>query len=286
MKTNRIFLFFSLVLLSVFSGEIMAQKVAVYQSKWHPGMEVNDEEGLINRMQYDDKSKIMFLVTNNEDLMYVDFMSSDQAVIQKVMRYGLTTWVNVDGKTKKTLGIEFPRSPEETGEPVFRKEKGGDRKAMMMAMMESKNKEMELIGFEGKGTRTIIDPRVDPLFEGNIQMKEGGKIHVRLEIPMAKLGRGRETGNFSPVSLGFETGYMDVTGQGSAGGGSMQGGGGYHGGGGMGPGGGMPGGGPPPGGGQAGDAQGAGPNQQQPDISKLASPSRLWIKELQLSERQ
>lgn len=286
MKTIRIFLLVSLVFSGVISGEINAQKVAVYQSKWNPGMEVVDAESLINRMQYDEKSKIMFLVTNNEEILYIDFMSADQAVIQKVMRFGLTTWVNPDGKTKKMLGIEFPRSPEETGEPLFRKEKGGDRKAMMMAMMESKNKEMELIGFEGKGTRTIIDPRVDPLFEGNIQMKEGGKIHVRLEIPMNKIGRGREKANFSPVSLGFETGYMDVTGQGTAGGGSPQGGGGYHGGGGMPPGGGMPGGGPPPGGGQAGDSQGGGPHQQQPDISKLASPSRLWIKELQLSEKE
>jgi hypothetical protein len=284
MRNNIIAVFLVFITSFTLTGKVTAQKLGSYEAKWNPGLALDDDESLINRMQYDEKSTFMFLVSNNEEQLFIDIVLSDQAAIQKVMRYGLTTWLNTEGKTKKGTGIVFPRSPEETGEPVFKKEKGGDRKAMMMAMMETKNREMELIGFEGKGISTIIDPRVDSLFDGKVEMKEGGKLHVSLVLPLSKIGRGKATSLYSPISVGFETGYMDVTGQGPGAGGSTQGGGGMQGGGGgmPGGGGGMYGGGPPPSAGSSGEQRGGG---QQPDISKLASPSKLWIKELKLAEK-
>jgi hypothetical protein len=281
MKSNRIGISLVASSLLFLSVNVSGQKISSCESLWHQGPAMIDDEAQINRMHYDDKSKFMFMITNNEEQLFIDLVLSDQAAIQKIMRFGLTTWLNRDGKTKKGTGIVFPRSPEETGEPVFRKEKGGDRKAMMMAMMENKNKEMELKGFYGKGVSTVIDLRKDTLYSGRVEMKEGGKLHISIVMPLAMLGRGEKASDFSAISIGFETGYMDVTGQGGGSGGSMQGSGGMHGSG-M-PGGGMPGGGPPPGGNPSGDKPSEGA-QQQPDIAKLASPSKLWIKEMKLAE--
>lgn len=259
-----------------------AQKLASYESKWHTVLPANDEEGLINQMQFEDKSKFLFLVSNDEKNLYIDLVTDDKAAIQKIMRYGLTTWINPEGKHKKTLGIQFPIAPGENGQPSYRRDKGGDRKEMMMAMLDRKNQEMVLIGFEGKGTQKAIDPRIDSSFHGKVNMMEGEKLHISLELPLSMLNRSGENFNL-PFSAGFETGYMDLSqegmtggaGQGSGGGGDSHGG---HSGGPP-----MGGGGPPPGAG----ATGGQPSQQQrPDISELASPSKLWISEIKLANKK
>jgi hypothetical protein len=105
-----------------------------------------------------------------------------------------------------------------------------------------------------------------------VDMMEGGNMHVSLVLPLNKLGRTNENMNL-PFSAGFETGYLDLNREGMT---SIGGGGDSHGGGEM------HGGGPP--GGTGG--QGMSTNQQQqkqPDISDLASPSKLWISKVKLA---
>jgi len=270
---------FFMVFLTI-SG-INAQKIGVYQCKWHAVISADDEEGLINQMQFNEKSQFLFFISNDEENLYVDIIQADKAAVQKIMRFGLTTWFNPEGKHKKGIGIQFPVAAEENSEPSFKREKGGDRKEMMLAMMARKNQEMVLIGFGGKGEQKVIDPRIDSSFHGQVKMMEGGRIHVSLVLPLEKLGRGNiETLNY-PFSVGFETGYLDLNREGmTAGAGQGQGGGEMHGGGGM-----YGGGGPPPGGGTGTQVTGTNQQQQQqqPDISELASPSKLWISEVSLA---
>jgi hypothetical protein len=198
------------------------------------------------------------------------------------MRYGLTIWINPDGKPKKTMGIEFPVSSEGKTEPSFPRDKSAERKDMRLAMMAGKNQEMALIGFNEKGDRKVIDPGKDPAFHGKVEMLEGGRLYVSLAVPLDKIHRGDPASFSALVSVGFETGYMDVTGSGMPSGGGQQSGGGM-GGPGM-YGGGGPGG-MPPGAGASG-TMGAGPEQQErPDIGQLASPTRLWIKQVTLSQK-
>jgi hypothetical protein len=276
-----------LILATVFlaNSGIFAQKIGSYESKWHTVLSANDEEGLINQMQFEARSKFMFLISNDEKNLYIGLVTDDKAAIQKIMRYGLTTWINPEGKHKKTLGIQFPVAPDEYSQPSYRNEKGGDRKEMMMAMLDRKNQEMVLIGFEGKGTQKAIDPRIDSSFHGKVDMMEGGKLRISLEIPLSKLNRSSENFNL-PFSAGFETGYMDLNregmtggaGQGSGGGGDSHGG---HTGGPP-----MGGGGPPPGMGGSGSQASGSTQQHQPDISEMASPSKLWISQVKLANKK
>jgi uncharacterized membrane protein YgcG len=272
------------VLLLITAGA-SAQKVSAYTCKWRPGLATDNEESLVNQMQFNEKSQFLFLISNDEKNLYVDLMVADRAALQKIMRYGLTTWFNTEAKTKKESGIEFPVSSEGMNEPAFMKDKGSNRKEMRTAMMAGKNEEMVLVGFSGNKDRKVIDPRVDTSFHGKVEMMEGGKLLVSLVVPLEKLDRGNVETAKSPVSVGFETGYMDLTRQGgmSSGGGQQSGGGGQHGGGGM-YGGGMPGGGPPPAGGTA-NASGSADQQERPDISEMASPSKLWIKQVILASK-
>lgn len=262
-----------------------AQKIGTYECKWHVALSANDEESLINQMQFEEKSKFMFLFSNDDKNLYIDLLTDDKAAIQKIMRFGLTTWFNPGGKHKKGLGIQFPVAPDGNDQPSYKREKGGDRKEMMMAMLDRKNQEMILIGFGEKGEQKGIDPRIDSSFHGKVDMKEGGQLHISLVLPLTKLNRSKENFNL-PLSAGFETGYLDLNqagmtgggGQGSHGGGDSHGG--YMGGPPSG------GGGPPQGGtGTGGQASGSS-QQQQPDLGELASPSKLWISQVKLAEKK
>jgi hypothetical protein len=263
---------------------IKAQKIGLYECKWHSVSAANDDESLINQMQFEVKSNFLVLFTNDEKNLYVDLVLSDKAAIQKVMRFGLTTWLNPEGKHKKGMGIQFPVAPDENGQPSYSREKGGDRKEMMMAMMDRKNQEMLLLGFGGKDEQKVIDPRIDTSFHGKVNMMEGGKLHVSLALPLNKLVRSDGTNNL-PFSAGFETGYLDLNREGmTAGAGQGSGGGDTHGGHYGGPPSG--GGGPPTGGGGPGvQASGTSQKEQQPDLGELASPSKLWISQVKLAEK-
>ena len=252
---------------------IQAQKIGEYECKWHVPGSSPDDEGLINQMRFDEKSQFLFLISNDEKNIYFDIVMADHAAIQKVMRFGLTTWINPEGKHKKRMGVQFPAAPEEGAEPSFRHDKGGDRKDMMFAIMDRKNQEMVLLGFGEKGEQKVIDPRIDPDFQGRVKMMEGGNMSVSLVIPVNQLGMKGENIDML-VSVGFETGYLDLTRQGGgmpAGGGQDNRGGEMHGGG-------------PPGSSQ-GDMGGNNSQQQRPEISEMASPNKLWISKVWLAKK-
>jgi uncharacterized membrane protein YgcG len=279
-KKSSLILFLALLLITI--SPSFGQKVASYQSRWQGEIAGLEGKPLIDLMQVHQKTQFLYLISNDEKFLYIDLLINDRAAIQKSMRYGLTTWLNAEGKTKKGMGIEFPAAPEGNGEPAFRRDKGGDRRDMMMAMLAQKNREMVLVGFGSKDERILIDPTIDPVFDGQIMPVENdGGLLIRLVMPLEKIGRGQADTFSQPFSLGFETGYLDVTGQGMPSGGGMQDGG-MHGGGGR-YGGGMPGGGPPSGMAPGEGQTAAGDQQKQPDINQLASPSKMWIKEVKLA---
>jgi uncharacterized membrane protein YgcG len=257
----------------------IAQKKGSYQSKWHPGLAKEQEEELINQMQLDEKSQFLFLVSNDEKDLFIDLVVADRAAIQKIMRYGLTTWFNPEAKHKKAMGIEFPVTSEGKSEPNYMRDKNSDKKEMRMAMMAGKNQEMTLVGFGAKDERKVIDPRNDEAFRGKVEMMEGGRIYISLALPLDKLQRDDPASFANPISVGFETGYMDVTGQGMASGGGQPSGGGMHSGSMYGSGG------PPSGGGAPGSMSSSPEQQERPDIGQLASPSKLWIKQVTLAPK-
>jgi len=275
MTSMKKLLLTSFIAITLFTNSlnVVAQKVAQYQCKWHQEIEQGSVESLIDQMQLHEKSQFMYMISNDEENLFIELVTTDKAAIQKVMKYGLTTWINKEARQKKGMGIEFPVAPEGQRDPGFRRDKGGDRKEMMFALMARKNQEMALIGFVTKGERILIDPRIDSSFHGNVVMLESEQLSVSLVLPLEKIDRSADDLKAHPFSLGFETGYMDVTGQGMSSGGSKSDGGrSMHGGGG------------PPHGASPDGQTGSVNQQQQLNINQLASPSRMWIKHVILAK--
>ena len=269
-----------MIILLLSGPALRSQKIDSYQSHWDTGLSPKDGEDFINKMQYEQKSQFLFYLSNDETNLYVYLIVSDRPNIQKIMRYGLTTWFNSEAKRKKSMGIGFPVATQEEARPQQPREGQvpgqGDRKDFMNRMLEGKNREMILIGFSGKGARDTVLLSQANGFQAKMDMMDRDKMLISLALPIYKLEQSQDGLPDNFISVGFETGYMDLNKQGIApAGGSTSGEGGH--------GGGMYGG--PPQGGQGGmdrPADGSG-QQQQASISDLANPTKLWISSVKLA---
>jgi hypothetical protein len=132
--------------------------------------------------------------------------------------------------------------------------------------MQEKNSRMLLKGFAARGSEKEINPMTSQGVRGKFERLEGEQVRVALSIPLEMIGLESKAENH-PLSIGFETGYLDLNRSGmAAGAGSRERGGDYHGG--------RPGGGPPD-----GDMEGQG-GRQRPDLNEMATPSRMWVKKV------
>lgn len=280
MKTLNLTLLTGLIFSLVWSPEVFPQKSGHYQCLWESGLKPEVGEAFIDQMQYDDKSTLMFYFSNDDTNLYVHLIISDKASLQKVMRFGMTTWFNPDAKKKKGLGIQFPVPGIERSGLPFQKQGQipGDRKEMMMGLMAAKNKQMVLIGFSGKGIRDTIEAS-DGEFHAKLVMLDRDKLLISLSLPIIKIESTGKDQSDKLLSIGFETGYLDLNRQGmgqSTGGQTGQGvyGSGMYGG-------------PPPGSSGTAGLSGEKSNNGngQPDISALAKPTRLWVSPVKLAEK-
>ena len=237
-----------------------------YTSKPFTGLTPKDGTVYLDLMNYDEKSKFMYLIRNDEAMLYIDILLSDRAAIQRTMMFGFTTWIDPLGKRKKGTGIVFP-VPSDGAREGGQRQEGQDRKEMMALAMQEKNSRMVLKGFEGKDSEEEINPMASQGIRGKFERLEGEKVRIALSVPLQVIGR-QGADRSLPFSVGFETGYLDLnrSGMASPAGGEQRGGG-YHGGG------------PPEGG-----MEQTGSGQQRPDVSEMATPSKMWVKRVFLPE--
>lgn len=273
-RTSLLILLLGAIIL-LLAANASAQKIDSYQCRKHTGLSPDNGAAFIDKMTYDDRSNLMFMLTNDRERLYIYLIVADRATIQKIKMYGLTTWFNMEGKTKKTQGIEFPVPGGQQEMMMHHRDQPGEaqegQKSLMKESLENMNREMILVGFDGKESRDTLLLSADTAFSGNMSFPGKEKLLISMYLPLEKLGLS--FGSEKAFSVGFESGYMDLNKQGMgvpAGGGDRQMGG-------------------PPGGGYHGghnesDAFAGGENNQ-PNINQLAKPNRLWIKNVVLSPR-
>ena len=259
------------------STALLAQKKGEYLCQRHTDISPEDGAAFIDRMQYDEKSKLMYFFSNDNERLYIDIVIADRPTMQKVMMYGLTTWINPDGKTKKNSGIRFPLAParRDMKQPAGR-EPGRDRDRMVSEMMEARNREMAVFGFPGMQEEVIVNPALDEDYRGSVSRLGEDRMLVTLSLPLDKLGRSAGQNLSKPLSVGVESGYLDLNRQGMG----MQSSG-------------MQGGGPPSGGHHPTDGERSVSTSGRPggtgqggqfDLNEMSKPAKLWIKAVKLAD--
>ena len=225
-------------------------------------------------MLYDKSTGIMYRITNNDSALAVDIAVSDGIKQRKIMMFGSKIWIDIQGKRKKRRGVMFPmgrkefddmRPPGNTdqGNQKNGREDNFDREKHKMA---SRIKNIEIIGIYDE-LNGVFNTWTEAQIFAAAEFDDIGMLYYRLEIPFEKLGLDYELIKYAEISIGFETGYLDVSQMHGRPGGMKSGNGPPRGGSGT-----RPGGGPP--GGENSD--------RMQMMQKMSQPDKFWIKGVKL----
>lgn len=265
---------FNLIIL--FSFLIFAKSGYTQTTKWQTE-KFTDPEKLSNLdFLYDLEGKMFYLITNDEDKLFVHLRAVDEATQQKLINFGFTVEITAKIPDKKKLTIAYPLDPKDRNESSTSIEDRSDasnrsfdlRKNQMVQQLI----DMKITGLTDKKSSVIIDANDKSTINGFMRISQTGDLQYLLEIPLNSIGVDLTDKN--PISLKLMSGHLEpssaTSGQGSSRGGRSGGGGGGRSQGGA-------------GGGGRGAGAGAGNSEQRTsDRQALTTPIVIVFKKLTL----
>jgi len=259
---------------------------------------------------FDKKKNILYMLSNNERYLYVNLKVPGELEQKKILMFGLTTWIDLSGKSKKDIGIVFPyrisnrkyrpKGPiPEWADSLIRPQQGQNQGPPLIrqAMINFNQVKEDLVDrsrviglYNYSDSSEIVLIPSDNLRDifGWMTIDETGLMHCIIAIPFHKIPLDKADVK-KGFSIGLETGFMNLEGGGQAGPGG---------------GAGRPGG-PPGVGGRRGRGAGApasglqggarrpvgggmSPHQQMQQMIEqreaLSAPTQFWIKGISLAE--
>ena len=210
-------------------------------------------------LHYDPTSKLQYQVLNDGRAVYLRIKAADPATQAKIVRLGLTVWLDTTGRNQHQFGVHFPlgqlgeRGPAEghdqqpdngTDAPADRQAARRERMTRIIANM----REMELLNYKGNKEPTLTDAQSQLGVKAALAVDAQEDLIYELAVPLRLLYHklpALATGQKAVVGVTLAGGKLTMPSQGGGGGGGGMGGGGMRGGGGgmRGGGGGMRGGG-------------------------------------------
>jgi hypothetical protein len=283
--------------------------------RWH-----DENIRTLTLADFDEKKNILYMLSNNGSYLFVNLKVPAAIEQKKILMFGLTTWIDLSGKSKKDIGIAFPyrvtnrrMRPQgpvpEWADSLLRPQQSQNqgprlfRQAMfnfdeVKQDLVDRSRVIGLLNYSDTADLVLIpSDNLRDIF-GWVTIDETGLMHCLVAIPFKKI----PLQNADPkkgFSIGLETGFLNPEGAATGGPGAGRPGG-------MGRTGGPPGGGAgPPGGGRRGSSSGAGrpgavpgdgtrpgggisPQQREEMMQQrdaLSAPTKFWIKGITLAGR-
>ena len=225
------------------------------------------------------KGVFLYCLSNNDQNIFVNAKITESIEQNKILQMGVTVWINMDGKSRKIIGIRYPIGAEYSRPQS--KQGEGQENALDQSPLAKANT-IKLVGFKDVETNKFPSNNKDNI-RGFIKYDNDGNLIYSLTIPKAKLPAGKnKDGSLILMNLAIEygappsdlqsgkpAGYTPppkINGErGKGGGGGGRGGS---------AGGGMP-------GGAGGGAIGGKTN-----IQEEPKPVTIWMKEIKLAEKK
>ena len=180
--------------------------------KWHKSEtgELNVASGDYNFFK---KGKLWYVLSNDNDNIYIDLKIEDPAVQNRILKEGLTVWINMDGKQIKKMGVRYPIGSENS---MHRSRSGVQEDKLnpdgTLATPLSQANTIELIGFTSEESRRFPSDNTNT-FRGSVKYDNSGILHYLLTLPVTKLPmrNSKDNGGTMPFAMGIEYG-LDTSG--------------------------------------------------------------------------
>lgn len=194
-----------------------------YQSIWHDdSLQIQLNTNNIEHYKFNAKNNIFYLLSNDNKKLYINMVVPNLAEQQKILRFGLTVWVDPKGKTNQKFGIKFPlgnASQQRTNTPHENNARGQRSRMNMKRDMEIKkiqllqqNQAMELIGFNGYGESQLVPATDTNNIHGILSYDDKEYLNYKLVIPIKEIKTiSSSKNNLLLISLGIESGFLDIT---------------------------------------------------------------------------
>jgi len=227
---------------------------------------------------YDEKAKVGYAVSNDRDNLYITMQTGDQQTVMKILRNGLTVWIDTSGKKEMHTSITYPLENPNGGGMRMQHGNGQEQperpaaEEMHRKVLENA-RDMSLAGFNNCNGGFLIHQNNSCGIVVRIGFDEYNTLIWEAVVPLRAFYKNSLTPADAgkPLSVCFAiTGMKQPAGGGGQSGGGMHAGGGGMRGGGMGGGGGMRGGG---GGMRGGGMNGGGMNG---DRQHLFESTKTW----------
>ena len=195
----------SLLILSLFIfASLNAQKVNSKSGKWHSGDKAEDSDFIPLR-----KSGVSYILTNDNDYIYIDLKIEDSEAQNMILRGGLVIWINMDGKSLKKMGVRYPIGSEK--QSVHNKSmqfESSENQNISQGNLLSMANTIELIGFINETERHFPAENHDN-FRASVRFDEAGALKYKIIMPIAKLPvrNTKEKNGTVPFTLGIEYGF-------------------------------------------------------------------------------
>lgn len=156
----------------------------------------------VNDYHYASDAGIMYTVLNSSDSLFLKMKFPDELTATKVLRFGLTVWMDPTAKKSKAYGVRFPlgkkhslntpggRLPEAKvieGEDGFKRLRYPERKAKDKSpQLIRENVEIKLIGFGGRKEPHLLSTSEAP-FPVKLFYDKDKVLSYQLAIPLQAL---------------------------------------------------------------------------------------------------
>ncbi len=247
----------------------------------HQSKRVTEKPFANNLRYYNSKEKIMYDIYNDDKNIHVHISTYDYSTQVKILQLGFTLWLDQKGGRNKDKAVIFPL--KQRGSKDFKRDVGKakdhiisnlqDRQREQIAQLYKQHQlspeNMMLIGMNRKNSQEVVNPESEKSdIQVSISFDKSDKILYKAIIPINKIFT-EEKYNDSIFSIGFESGFVEMSYAGI----SQE-----RSGGRKGTGGGMRGGGRSGGGKGSGGRQGGGNGASNPgQNSALSEPVKTWF---------
>jgi hypothetical protein len=158
------------------------------------------------------KTKLYCFLSNDNENFYINIRIEDQGVQNRILKEGLTIWINMDGKEVKKMGVRFPVGSQNQG--GHRKADHSENNALSDGSTENPlylANTIELIGFISEQERRFPSENTDN-FRGSVKYNEAGIFFYKMVMPIAKLPirNSKEGHGAMPFTIGIEYGSVPV----------------------------------------------------------------------------